>query len=203
MRSIKEDAMRQISNRILMVLAISLLSTHFAIAQPPTGDSVRAEVVLAKVFGDDVVLAADRKPHQFIGDFNGDTANDLVAIVKLKVDRSALPKYVMVLNPWGHESAASDRKSNLALLIIHGSHNGWDPNPSTWFLLTDHEFFATPIWESPGGTGLIGLTKRSRASRARIKARGDTITVATEAGIDTTLYWDGKTYRLDAPNEVP
>jgi hypothetical protein len=196
--------MQRILSHILLLVVINSLSAYFAIAQRPTSDtSVRAEVVIAQLFGDSVVLATDRKPFHLIGDFNGDGANDLLSIVKLNVAPTALPKNVAVLNPWGYESSASSGKSNLALLIIHGSRNGWDPNPSAWFVLTDQEFFSTPIWQSPGQAGLIAVKKHSRGSPSRTRAKGDTITLATEAGIDITLYWDGRTYRLESPDEEP
>lgn len=204
MELFKTKTMKRILVRVLLLAAVNALCACFAFAQTGNSDkTARAESVIHHVFGDSVALATDRKQYLFTGDFNSDTANDLLAIVKLKVARTALPKNVVVLNPWGYETATSDRTSNLALLIIHGSRNGWDPNPSAWFLLSDHEFFSTPIWQSPAEAGLIAVKKRSRPSRSRTKTRGDTITVATEAGIDTTLYWDGKTYRLDTPQEVP
>jgi hypothetical protein len=33
--------------------------------------------------------------------------------------------------------------------------------------------------------------------------RADSINLATEAGIDLRLYWTGKTYKIDEPNEEP
>lgn len=195
--------MKLILSRVLLLLAVNALWAYIALAQTNTSDKVvKAEAVITQLFGDTVALATERKEYLFSGDFNGDTTIDLLAIVNLRLARASLPKNAVVLNPWHYESVTSNVKSNLALLIIHGSRNGWDPNPSATFLLSDHEFFSTPIWQSPAETGLVAV-KRVRGSRSRAKAKGDTISVATEAGIDTTLYWDGKTYRLHTPQEVP
>jgi len=50
--------------------------------------------------------------------------------------------------------------------------------------------------------GLV-LAKRGKRLSSGKMAMGDTINLATEAGIDVTLYWNGKTYRLDTPQEEP
>jgi hypothetical protein len=112
-----------------------------------------------------------------------------------------------VLNPWSIQKPPHGRPSGLALAVLHGGRKGWD-QPLGRYLLGDREFFTTPIWQDAAPQGLVGIIRKPRATREGRRrlprpAKGDAIRIATEAGIDTLLYWDGKTYRLYAPPEVP
>lgn len=171
--------------------------------------STKAQAAVQRLFGHDIEPAADRKPYYLTGDFNGDTREDLLVLVRLQGATTSLPKEVRVLNPWGYESKNSPGPSPLALAIVHGASEGWDAQtPLGRFLLADREFFSTPIWEATSQGAPLSLKKkpatRSRRREALPKmAKGDAVGLGTEAGIDIVLYWDGKTYRLYEPQEEP
>ncbi len=203
-----EVFMKRLLAVALLLLAIPLVFHQTGVAQTNTGNkAAEAQSTITRLLGKSVEVATEHKSHILVGDFNGDTFSDLLVLTKLKTARSGLPKNVKVLNPWGYESKDSSGTSGLALVIIHGTSAGWDSSnsPGT-YLLTDRDFFSTPIWEAKQD-GLLSVVKKSAKRGKRLSsgkmAMGDTINLATEAGIDVTLYWDGKTYRLDTPQEEP
>ena len=153
-------------------------------------------------------MATEHHPYFLTGDLNGDRFRDLVVVVRLKVPSGKLAKGVAVLNPWKIQRTASSSPSGLALAILHGGREGWEGTPLRRYLLTDRDFFASPMWQASTPKDLIGLVRKPRATRQGRRllprpAKGDAIRVATEAGIDTFLYWDGKAYRLYSPPEEP
>jgi hypothetical protein len=154
-----------------------------------------------------VEIAAGHRPYFLTGEFNGDRFRDWLIVVRVKPSSGTLAKSATILNPWGIRKPPHGKPSGLALAVIHGSKNGWD-KPLGRYLLSDREFFATPIWQDATPRNLIGIVRKpgtNRPGRRKLPraAKGDAIRVATEAGIDTFLYWDGKTYRLYSPPEVP
>src|SRR5262249_2976490 len=67
-------------------------------------------------------------------------------------------------------------------------------------------YFDTPIWS--GSTPPVAVAKRgSKAFREFQKQekriQHDVLVLGTEAGIDTALYWNGKTFALFQPNQEP
>ena len=169
--------------------------------------STRIQTVVQRLFGAGVEPATERNPYYLTGDFNGDTREDLLILVRLN-SMSNLPHEVRVLNPWGYESENSTKPSTLALAIIHGSSDGWDTlAPMGRFLLVDREYFSTPIWEGSQDSPLSLKRRRLSGSKGRVvlpkMAKGDAVSLGTEAGIDIVLYWDGKTYRIYQPREEP
>jgi hypothetical protein len=174
-------------------------------AMPPAPADVKAAV--NRSFGPSVEPAGDRKPYYWTGDFNGDGVPDMLALVRLKGPTRALPKDVSALNFWnaGSLPALSGKEPQLALAIIHGG--GAAAAPAGKYLIHSKDFFSTPVWASTSTADLISVVrkgaKRSGAVRLPASARGDAISLATEAGIDTYVYWNGKTYRLFEPTEAP
>jgi hypothetical protein len=172
-----------------------------------TNLNAKTQTAIQLLFGPDIEPAADHSPYYLTGDFNGDTREDLLVLVRLKSVNS-LPKEVRVLNPWGYETKDSPKASTLALAIVHGSAEGWDsPSPLGRFLLVDSEYFSTPTWQESQEAPLSLKKRRRTNSRVRATqpkmAKGDAVSLGTEAGIDITLYWDGKTYRIYQPQEEP
>src|SRR4051812_30480382 len=76
--------------------------------------AAKAEAAVLRLFGANVEVAKDRKPYFLTGDFNGDSRQDLLALVHLKGAKSSLPKGVVALNPWGYEGKNSQGSSTLA-----------------------------------------------------------------------------------------
>ena len=68
-------------------------------------------------FGSAVEAMTAFKPFYVTGDFNGDGAQDVVTVVRIKGRRSSLTKDVTILNPWG----ARHRQSNFS---------GWTQPPN-------------------------------------------------------------------------
>jgi hypothetical protein len=75
------------------------------------------------------------------------------------------------------------------------------------FLLTDMSgFFDTPIWHQkplPLEVAKRGSKTHSEFRAREKRIRHDILVLGTEAGIDTALYWNGKTFVLFAPAEEP
>jgi len=214
----KSSAQRQLIETLVLlplfssILAVSAsaqvrtLHTH---NQSSAGQSSLIAQDLRSVFGSVVEPVTAFKPYYLIGDFNGDGAEDLLIVVRVKEKRTALPKDVRVVNPFDldakvafPDNPASEKK--LALAIIHS----WKiPQPTGKFLLIG----ASPILilENNRATSgrpedaknLIELMtrrgKRRRGQKFPRSARGDVILLGTEVGGDSTLYWNGGTYRWE------
>ena len=80
-------------------------------------------------FGSAVEAVTAFKPFYVTGDFNGDGAEDILVVVRLKGPRRELESDVKFYNPFGRPKAIfpDDAAANptLALAIIHGSRPGW------------------------------------------------------------------------------
>jgi hypothetical protein len=163
-------------------------------------------------FGLAVEAVTTFKPYYLTGDFNGDSAQDILIVVRIKGPRTALESDVKNYNPFERPKAIypDDPAANptLAFAIIHGSRPGWQTPPALEkFLL----FGQSPILvlnynrvtssESSDKKDLIELlTKRSTRYKADgwppAAAKGDCVVLGTEA-TDSILYWDGKNYRWE------
>lgn len=189
----------------VLIYASSALSDDLQ-AAVSTDNATTIVDVTHRGFGAGVQVESERKPFFLTGDFNGDTFQDLLVIVRVK-QKGELPAGVSIINPWTTARPDFVSGPSLALAIVHGGTNGWDTeSPRGLYLLTDPEFFATPIWEDLTQEDLLSVKKKLRGRRrgpVPLAAKGDAIAVATEAGIDVLLYWDGRTYKLFTPAEEP
>lgn len=163
-------------------------------------------------FGSAVEAVTAFKPFYVTGDFNGDGAEDILIVVRLKGPRAALESDVKIYNPFGRPKAIfpDDAAANprLALAIIHGSRSGWQTPPalekflmfgdSPVLILNNSRAVSTEPADKKGLMEL--LTKRSKRYKAdgwpRPAAKGDSIVLGTEA-TDSILYWNGKNYRWE------
>jgi len=163
-------------------------------------------------FGPAVEVVTAFSPYYLVGDFNGDAAQDLLVVVRIKGPRTELATDVNVFNPFERPKAIypADPAANptLALAIIHGSRPGWQTPPALGkFLL----FGETPILilnygrvTSAGPQDRKGLMELLKKRSAKFRAdgwppaaaKGDSIVLGTEA-IDSILYWNGKNYRWE------
>lgn len=186
----------------LATLAIVTVGRLAGAVETPAkgGGDARVNGAIARQFGASVQPLWDRKPYYLTGDFNGDSLQDDLVLVRTS---TSIASGVTLLNPWHPRAARAPGGGGTALAILHGSRRGRD-TPTARFLVTDREFFASPIWQAPAGSALISVKKKPLRGASTPKgARGDLIHLATEAGIDVTLYWDGETYRVFAPQEEP
>jgi hypothetical protein len=175
-------------------------------AQSNPGQSAHITAALQTNFGSALEAETGFKPFYVTGDFNGDGAQDVAVVVRIKKGRSALPKDARVLNPFQLERTISfpanpGTENKLALVIIHG----WKaPQPVGKYLLIgespililEHE---RVISNQPADRNqLIGLISRRVRPRKGLMfpraAKGDVITLVTEVGGDSLLYWNGRTY---------
>ena len=91
---------------------------------------------MQKHFGATVEVVTAFQPFNVAGDFNGDGAQDIVVVVRIKARRNALPTNVKLLNPFETRGAIKfpanpDSENKLALAIIH-----------SWKTETSREIFA-------------------------------------------------------------
>ncbi|HEV7747603.1 MAG TPA: hypothetical protein VGO56_21570 [Pyrinomonadaceae bacterium] len=209
-----------LSRRILLLVAFTLLAANALPssakpqAQNKTAPLNAATIsdALRKSFGSAIEATTAFKPYYLTGDFNGDGAQDILIVVRIKGSRSELAPDVKIYNPFERPKAIypEDPAANptLALALIHGSRLGWQTTPALEkFLL----FGQSPILilnysraassEASDQKGLMELLPR-RSTKYRgdswppATAKGDSIVLGTEA-TDSILYWNGKTYRWE------
>jgi hypothetical protein len=166
---------------------------------------------LRKNFGDKVEAVSVKKPFYVTGDFNGDGAQDLAVVVRIKGSRSDLPKDVRILNPFEPggkivfpTNPATEKK--YALVIVHS----WKAaQPAAKLLLIGESPIlilenSRPV-SGPESGSMELLSKRGRRPKGQSfppTAKGDVILMVTEVGGDSRLYWNGRTYRWeDSPED--
>jgi hypothetical protein len=130
-------------------------------------------------FGGAVTLHPKHTPCRVEGDFNGDGVRDAAFLVRLGPAFQAK----IVANPWSRQSARAPRAGDLAIAIVLGGATG------DLVLLGDRERFASPIWESPDRL-------LAPAPRKKSPGKGQALAVATEAGADELVYWNGSSWRV-------
>ena len=209
---------RSITGHTVFLLLVCSLLTFAVNGQCVSSQAKKAKApgqsalreALQTSFGLTVEAVTTFKPFYLTGDFNGDGAQDVLIVVRLKSRASELPKDVKLLNPFARGAKPSfpadpSAEPTLALAIIHGSRAGWQSSPAGKFLLVGESPIlvlendrATSKYPE-GQVGLLGIIKRSGrrrrgALRAPAAAKGDSVLLGTEAA-DSILYWNGKTYR--------
>jgi hypothetical protein len=221
MKSLNVPSNRFCNRRAVFVFVIFLLALAANLhsfsaqsksqAKAPQVSQSTLRTTLHSSFGSAVEAATTFSPFYLTGDFNGDGAQDILIVVRLKGARSELAQDVKIYNPFERPKAVypTDPAANptLALAIIHGSKPGWQTPPALEkFLL----FGGSPvlILNYSRVTGLPPdrkdlmelLKKRSTKHRADdwppVAAKGDSIFLPTEA-TDSILYWNGKNYRWE------
>lgn len=179
---------------------------HAQASQSNSGQGTNIATAVQTNFGTAVEASTAFKPFYVNGDFNGDGAQDVALVVRIKERRSALPKDVRVLNPFEFErtirfptNPATETK--LALVIIHGWKN---PKPSGKYLLVGDSPILILDYQRVGSDqpadrqDLIGLMprrgRRSKGSTYPRGAKGDVILLGNQVGDNSPLYWNGRTY---------
>jgi hypothetical protein len=167
---------------------------------------------LQKSFGSAVEPVMAFSPFYLTGDFNGDAAQDILMVVRIKGPRAELTSDVILYNPFARPKAVfpANPAANptLALAIIHGSRPGWQTPPALEkFLLLGESpvlilnYARVTSTKSQDKKSLMELL-RKRSAKFRgdgwppAAAKGDSIVLGTEA-TDSILYWNGKNYRWE------
>lgn len=205
-------------NRLQKVVLSGLLLLG-ACSPPPSGqaaepsgksatDAVQApspEAQVAGLLGNSGSLAQDHSPNILHGDFDGDGAPDLLAVVTVRGMAGDLPAGVHLVLPWppNAEVVPSDnlaQGSRVGLLVIPAAGNATEA-----YLLHDANPISILDTEAALELSVVPHSELSALEEPELenRARGDVIVVPTEAGIDTYLYWDGSTYRSFEPAEEP
>lgn len=188
-----------------------------------TDDDSLAQQVAAAIntnYNSTVEAVMQFKPFYLMGDFNADGAQDLLAVIKLKVAQGQLPKNARIVKPFGFEDAASANQSSgaagervaLGLAILHGGKGSWRTGtPAARYLLLGGSPLQILTYDNISSNAvkdLLSVVPASRARRRRYSefrvpqtARGAWILVGTQVG-EGLVYWDGKTYRFqDSPDD--
>jgi hypothetical protein len=181
-----------------------------------SSQTAAATEALKASFGSALEAVTAFNPFYLTGDFNGDGAQDIVIVTRIKGRRGDLPPDVKVLNPFegiypmDQPAYPADpaAKPTLAFAIIHGTNAGWKTSPSAGKFLVVGE---SPILIMNYERAKSGrpqeakdlmqiMSKRGKRRRGATwppaAARGDSIILETEA-INSILYWNGKTYRWE------
>jgi hypothetical protein len=148
--------------------------------------------LLSQRFGTHVSLEPAAKPCSIRADFNGDGVADAAMLVRIAAEPSAIPASIAKSNPFRPSGAFNGKKRGLAIAI---SLEGAAPK---LFLLSDAEFLSTPMWQTPNQ--LLSKIPKAKGPKA---AKGESLGVATESGIDLRIYWTGAGWRSEAPQEEP
>lgn len=184
------------------------------VRQSNASQSTAVTDALQADFGSTVEAVTAFRPFYLTGDFNGDGAQDVVVVVRIKGRRSTLPKDVRVIDPFqgggpSGFSANPAAENKLALAVIHS----WNATrPAGKFLLIGESpililEYARATSSEPGERkNLIELMSKRGKRRKREKlppgSKGDVILLSTEVGGDSVLYWNGRTYRWeDSPDD--
>ena len=184
------------------------------VRQSNASQSTAVTDALQADFGSSVEAVTAFRPFYLTGDFDGDGAQDVVVVVRIKQRRSTLPKDVRVIDPFqgGGPSgfpANPAAENKLALAVIHS----WKASrPAGKFLLIGESpililEYARATSSEPGDRkNLIELMSKRGKRRKREKlppgSKGNVILLPTEVGGDSVLYWNGRTYRWeDSPDD--
>jgi len=198
---------------LFLLIVAFLITTVYATRQTRANESNQSATVteaLRASFGASLEAVTGFNPFYLTGDFNGDGAQDILIVVRVKGRRSELPPDVKVLNPFYRTREPAfptdpAAKPTLAFAIIHGTNADLKtPQPAGKFLLLGEspililENDRATSGHSEDAKGLMEIVskrgKRRVASRPPPAAKGDSILLGTEA-TESILYWNGKTYR--------
>jgi len=210
--------MNSIFASTLVLLTLCPLASAIGLQKSPSANGSAVNEAVRTSFGSAVEPVTVFKPYYLTGDFNGDSAQDLVVAVRIKEPLSTLQKDVKVLSPWGaaygNATFPADpvAKPTLALVIIHGTATGWQTQTSAKFLMVgDSPILIQNYSRLSGGPDalreLMSVVRRGKLRRGEYlpptvqRARkGDVIVLGTEAA-DSYLYWNGKTYSWEESPE--
>ena len=149
-------------------------------------------------FGDRVAAVASQPAPYASADFDGDGVADTVTVVSVAAGK-ALPADVTVISRLWASSWNANQNAGRALAIDLGKQH-------RKFLIADPDYFDSPMWTEkrlPLSVAKRGSKTFNEFQAQEKRIRNDILVLGTEAGIDTALYWNGKTFALFEPAEEP
>lgn len=141
-------------------------------------------------------IDTERAKNSWALDFDGDQRMDTLVAVKFLSNN--FPPDLTLTEPWELMDAGSEKGSQFGFILKSGaSENITLIRDKNTLSILDTEAAKETLIVSHKNTADLNLPELSRA------AKGDIIVIPTEAGIDTYLYWDGKTVNAYEPIEIP
>jgi hypothetical protein len=125
--------------------SISAQTTRQAKPSQPAQSAAAIEAIKAS-FGSSLEPVKGFSPYYLTGDFNGDGAQDLVMVVRIKGRSTDLPSDVKVYNPFERPKAVFPddpaATPTLAFAVIHGARTGWQTSPAAekFLCLARHQY---------------------------------------------------------------
>jgi hypothetical protein len=174
-------------------------SLVLAVAQP--GLLVAGELERVRcAFGASISLpqeGADQTAGLLSGDFDGDGATDVAAVVAV-VSPEQIPDPARVLMPFSvsqdEPRKVSAGQHAIAVVLSAGEV----------FLLVDLRRYSILDTNAATASHVLAWEKVSELpEKGLAEARGDVIVLPSEAGIDTYLFWGGSDWRFHEPLELP
>lgn len=161
--------------------------------------------MLAGILGGSVILSAGAASPCLVGppaavyagDFNGDGRPDRAWFVPFQALGRA-----WVDDPW--TGFRHEVKAGAPVLVM--ALGGQLPREARCRLIQNPRFFSTPIWaEEPRPVRVLaGRAVEAAGWRLRYRRwQGDALLLATEAGPEILLFWDGRRFRIGRSREVP
>lgn len=185
-----------------LTLLILLIPLSCSADSPDSVDTKTVSVIITHYFTSQARISFDAQPNYVTGDFNGDGNSDLAVLFypQKKIEAS---KQVHVSKPWVFPGSVQSKAYSKSLAIINGSSNGWMSSGAKVYALLDYSgVLVTPSFQ------LIykNNTEKDYAQRKAMlptQNNADLLILPTEAGVDTYIYWDGNSYKLFVPEEMP
>jgi hypothetical protein len=142
----------------------------------------------------------DTQPFYLLGDFNGDSHDDIAVLVNPEKGKAELKQHNVKYIDIDPSSPTNGREQNpesarfqycFGVAIIHGTAKGWrSANPTGKYLF--YECFI-PFRLVPKATKIRRYYKGYKEAPPRL--RGDGIYLDLEREGKAIVYWTGKTYR--------
>ena len=150
-------------------------------------------------------LVVDRN-NTFKADLNGDNSEDTVFVVNsLSLGKGKLDKFTVVC-PWPYYGEGVSPNSllsgsKISLVISLSSQNSAVHD----FILHDSNSPSVLDTEAARELSVSKVSALDAEVKGELlkRTKGELIVVPTEAGIDTYIYWDGKTFVVYEPSEAP
>ncbi len=130
----------------------------------------------------------------------------LVSISAGSAKGGIAPDVTVVSDLWT-DGPLGAHAEKIAIAIVLGQEQAQIPDHQLFSTPSGNAgFFDSPSWEQ--GDPPISVAKRGSApfkdfQKQEKTIKNDVLVLGTEAGIDTALYWNGKTFVVFAPNEEP